>query len=76
MHFFAFDDLSPTENYGQCYWRVNDVDALFAEYKAAGLPRSGAPRLENVGDKDWGMREFAIVDPNGNLVRIGQELKR
>ncbi len=26
-------------------------------------------------DKPWGMREFAIVDIHGNLLRIGQSLK-
>lgn len=25
-------------------------------------------------DKPWGMREFAVVDDDGNLLRIGQEL--
>ena len=74
MHFFAYEDLSPAENYAQCYWRVKDVDSLYAECLAANLPRSDAPRLEAVGDKPWGMREFAIVDPNGNLVRVGQEI--
>src|SRR5687768_12392201 len=75
MHFFRYDDLSPTENYAQCYWRVKDVDALHAECQKADLPRSGVPRLDGVGDKPWGMREFAIVDPNGNLVRIGREIE-
>jgi len=73
MHFFAYQDISPSENYAQCYWRVKDVDALYAECHAAGLPSSGIPRLEAVDDKPWGMREFAIIDPSGNLVRVGQE---
>jgi catechol 2,3-dioxygenase-like lactoylglutathione lyase family enzyme len=73
MHFFAYDDLSPSESYAQCYWRVKDVDALYAECAAANLPKSGAPRLEAVEDKPWGTREFAIVDPNGTLIRVGQE---
>ncbi|ETC83740.1 bleomycin resistance protein [Xanthomonas hortorum pv. carotae str. M081] len=38
----------------------------------AELPARGIPRLDPVGDKPWGMREFAIVDENGNLIRIGQ----
>lgn len=73
MHFFRYDDISPSENYAQCYWRVNDVDALHVEFRAVGLPSSGTPRLEAVEDKPWGMREFAIIDPSGNLVRVGQE---
>ena len=73
MHFFAFDDLSPGENYAQCYWRVKDVDALYTEYESAALPDAGIPRIDSLENRMWGMREFAIVDPNGNLIRIGQE---
>ena len=73
MHFFSYEDLSPFTNYAQCYWRVKDVDALHAEYQTLGLPASGVPRLDAVENKPWGMREFAIVDPSGNLVRVGQQ---
>lgn len=76
MHFFSFADLAPHESYAQCYWRVKDVDALFADIAKAGLPGDGIPRLERVEDKPWRMREFAIVDPNGTLVRVGQEIVR
>jgi catechol 2,3-dioxygenase-like lactoylglutathione lyase family enzyme len=75
MHFFRFPELSPLENYAQCYWGVEDVDALYREAREAGLPDSGTPRLGSLENKPWGMREFAIVDPNGNLVRVGQELR-
>ena len=74
VHFFAFDDIEPLDNYAQCYWRVNDADALYNECRAAGLPHSGTPRLTDIEDRDWGMREFSFVDPNGNLVRIGHEI--
>ena len=75
MHFFAFHDLSPLENYAGCYWNVNDADALHEEFQKASLPRSGSPRLVAIENKPWGMREFAIVDPNGNLIRIGTQLE-
>ena len=74
MHFFAFKDISPEQNYAQCYWRVQDVDALYAECHACGLSKVGTPRLVPVEDRPWGMREFAIVDPNGNLIRVGQQI--
>lgn len=72
MHFFAYRDISPSANYAQCYWRVKDVDSLHAVCQAADLPSAGIPRLDAVEYKPWGMREFAIVDPSGNLVRVGQ----
>ena len=74
MHFFLFREVSPLDNYAQCYWRVEDVDRLYAKVQSAQLPASGVPRLDAVGNKPWGMREFAIVDPNGNLVRVGQQV--
>jgi catechol 2,3-dioxygenase-like lactoylglutathione lyase family enzyme len=75
MHFFAFEEISPEENYAQCYWRVTDAEALYAELRALGLPGAGMPRLTTLEDKPWRMREFAVVDPNGNLIRIGQEIR-
>jgi catechol 2,3-dioxygenase-like lactoylglutathione lyase family enzyme len=74
MHFFSFADISTEQNYAQCYWRVNDVDALYAEFQAASLSTSGRPRLEPIEDAPWGMREFSIIDPNGNLIRVGQQI--
>lgn len=38
------------------------------------LPAAGIPRLVRAENKPWGMRELALVDPNGNLIRAGQEL--
>jgi catechol 2,3-dioxygenase-like lactoylglutathione lyase family enzyme len=76
MHFFLFKEISPYASYGQCYWRVQDVDALHAEYQLCGLPGSGIPRLASLENKPWGMREFAVVDPSGNLIRVGQATER
>ncbi|PPU63241.1 glyoxalase/bleomycin resistance/extradiol dioxygenase family protein [Xanthomonas codiaei] len=72
LHFFAHPDLDPASCYAGCYLRVSDVDALHAAMQAAALPARGIPRIDAVGDKPWGMREFAIVDESGNLLRIGQ----
>jgi hypothetical protein len=32
-------------------------------------------RLDALEDKPWGMRKFTIVDPDGNLFRIGQTIE-
>ena len=68
MHFFRFPELDPASTYAKCYWRVAEVDALYAEIVRAGVTAS---RPE---DKPSGMREFALSDPNGTLVRVGQPL--
>ena len=32
-------------------------------------------RLHEIEDKPYGVREFAVVDPSGNLLRLGQRLQ-
>ena len=54
-----------------CYVDVLDIDVLYEEMKAAGVlhPKSV------LSDTKWDMREFAILDGDGNLIRFGQEKK-
>ena len=76
VHFFTESSLAPGESDSSCYWRVGDADALHREFSAIGLPGAGIPRLTTPEDQPWGMREFTLVDPSGNLIRIGHELRR
>jgi catechol 2,3-dioxygenase-like lactoylglutathione lyase family enzyme len=76
LHFFVHTELVPAESWAGCYLRVSDVDALYAAFARAELPRRGIPRMDPIGDKPWGLREFAVVDEDGNLLRIGQVLER
>ena len=73
VHFFHHPDLDPAANDHGAYLRPADIDALDAEWAALGLPATGIPRLERATDKPWGMRELALLDLNGNLIRAGQE---
>lgn len=74
VHLEAQRDLMPAANHTSCYWRVPDADALYREFAALGLPAEGSPSLSEPSDEPWGMREFAMKDPAGNLIRIGHEL--
>jgi MFS family permease len=49
---------------------VRDADEFYQEFARLGLPSEGIPRLTAPVDQPWGMREFALVDPSGNLVRV------
>jgi catechol 2,3-dioxygenase-like lactoylglutathione lyase family enzyme len=71
LHFFPFPELDPATSYAGCYIRTPDVEAWFETCSAAALPASGIPRLIPLANRSWGMREFALVDPNGSLIRIG-----
>jgi catechol 2,3-dioxygenase-like lactoylglutathione lyase family enzyme len=72
LHFFAHPTLVPADSWAGCYIRTGNVEALYRDFAAAALPRQGIPRMDTLQDKPWGMREFAVVDEDGNLLRIGQ----
>ncbi len=74
VHFFAESGLVPMENDSSCYWRVKDADRFYGEIVKLNLPKEGIPRLTEPVDLPWGMREFTIVDPSGNLVRVGHDI--
>jgi catechol 2,3-dioxygenase-like lactoylglutathione lyase family enzyme len=74
LHFFAHKELQPAQSHAGCYIRVSDVESICRAFASAGLPATGIPRQDPLAVKPWGMKEFAIVDPDGNLLRIGQPL--
>jgi catechol 2,3-dioxygenase-like lactoylglutathione lyase family enzyme len=72
LHFFTHPELVPDESFAGCYIRVMDVESFHRSCQPNQLPSRGIPRMEALENKPWGLREFAIVDLDGNLVRIGQ----
>ncbi|HEY7197399.1 MAG TPA: VOC family protein [Gaiellaceae bacterium] len=73
LHFWLDEDVDPLTTAASCYVRVADADALHAEWEASGFepdPATGS-RLMPPTDTDYGMREFALVDRSGNLIRVG-----
>ena len=76
LHFFLHGGLVPTESSAGCYLRVLDVEEIYRACSSSQLPRSGIPRMDPLQDKPWGLREFAIVDPDGSLIRIGQVIQK
>jgi len=49
-----------------CRIQVDDVDALYAELKAAGVLHKVS--RDSLQDTDFGTREFATLDLDGNLI--------
>lgn len=71
LHFFVFRDLNPRENYGQVYIRTDDIDSLYQsllDNKVSIHPNG------HLQDKPWGQREFALLDPDNNLLTFGQRI--
>ncbi len=50
-------------------FRVDDVDAVFAK-----LTTAGAPVVQEPTDQPYGVRDCAVRDPSGNMVRLAQPL--
>jgi catechol 2,3-dioxygenase-like lactoylglutathione lyase family enzyme len=73
LHFWEHPEVDPLTTDFSCYLFVRDADALHAEWDRVGVPsdRTTGSRLMPPVDTDYGLREFALVDPNGNLLRIG-----
>jgi catechol 2,3-dioxygenase-like lactoylglutathione lyase family enzyme len=72
MHFFHWPQLDPSASLSACYLRVSDVDALYQNFASARLPARGIPSLGGIERKFYGMREFRLIDPDGNLLRVGE----
>jgi len=68
IHFWVCDDPKMPEN-SSCYVYVEDAPALYAEYVAQGIER-----IEEPEPTDYHVLEFSLVDPHGNLIRIGSEI--
>lgn len=49
---------------------LDDVDALYELHRSRG-----APIIDPIDNKPWGMREYTVRDPNGYRLRIGGPLK-
>lgn len=68
IHFFEFAELDPLENYGQIYIRTNAIDELYQQMLDHQIPIHPAGHLQI---KPWGQKEFALLDPDNNLLTFG-----
>ncbi|MEO0370264.1 MAG: VOC family protein [Pseudomonadota bacterium] len=58
----------------EIYVRVNNVDALCAQFLANGVTLTVPERGRAPVDQTWGMREIGFRDPDGNKITFGQAL--
>ncbi|MCA6075045.1 bleomycin resistance protein [Fulvivirga sedimenti] len=69
IHFFEFPELNPRENYGQVYIRVRDIETFYKMLLDRNVKiHPNAPLQE----KPWGQKEFALLDPDTNLLTFGE----
>ena len=71
---------SSANSYSTCYVLTTDVDQSYADFRdslkgALGrVPSRGIPRIGALSDMSYGVRQFVMTDPGGNMIRIGQSL--
>ena len=71
IHFFEFKELDTKENYGQVYIRTDDIDMFYKSLldKNISIHPNGHLQI-----KHWGQKEFALLDPDNNLLTFGQSM--
>jgi catechol 2,3-dioxygenase-like lactoylglutathione lyase family enzyme len=68
IEFFQHADCDPASSWFSACVRINDADALYRAWQPAALPTYGIPRMTPPATEQ-GLRIFAVVDPNGSLLR-------
>ncbi len=69
LHFWLCSDARIPKETG-CRIEVEGIDELFKEFSAYGVIHPNG-RLE---EKPWSVREFSILDTDGNLLTFQQDL--
>ncbi|MGH9051277.1 MAG: bleomycin resistance protein [Acidimicrobiia bacterium] len=70
LHLTRHRNLDPSATTSTVYLYVDDADALFAEWRSSGVEgQFFAPH-----DTEYGLREGAHIDRDGNLFRFGSPL--
>lgn len=74
LEFFPWPDLDPADNSHGCCVRLDDLDAMIARCREAGIPeaRTGIPRLVPPQRDISGLTIAYLVDPDGTLLRLVQ----
>jgi uncharacterized glyoxalase superfamily protein PhnB len=70
LHLTEWADHDPARTASTIYLYVSDADALHREWASAEVDG----RLREPWDTPYGLREFAYIDPDGTLHRIGSPL--
>lgn len=72
LHLLEREDHDPGSTAAHVYFYVSDADSLHAEWSAAG----DVGTLRAPYDTPYGLREFALIDSEGTLHRVGSPLPR
>jgi len=68
IHFFKSNDAYLCNN-SACYILVRNIEDFYAKLSAKDIILPNG-KLES---KPWNMKEFSILDNNGNMIRFGEK---
>ena len=71
IHLFSAAGAKEPAGKGRIYIFIEDVDAYYREVKLKGALKVDEPK-----DYPYGMRDFALFDPDGNRLAFGCESKK
>ena len=72
IHFSKRSEDTPVpKKHIAIYVFTHDVDQLYEEFQTKGA-RISTP----IGDREYGMRDFDVEDPDGYLLSFGQNMER
>ncbi|AZC13115.1 VOC family protein [Microbacterium sp. ABRD28] len=75
LHFSEDPELDPLTTASMCYLCVDDAESLYEQWRAHVVPDAATGhRITPPATTEYGLVEFALVDPDGNLVRVGSPL--
>lgn len=66
LHLWKCDDKAIPES-SSCYIRVENIESLYEKYN------NGHRIVVPLTLQPWGMTEFYIMDPSGNLLKFGEK---
>lgn len=80
LDFYGIKHHDPAKCYHTCYILTDEVDELYEAFtnalrkKSGKLPTRGLPRISEIRDKSYGVREFMFSDIAGTCIRIGKKI--
>jgi len=80
LDFYGVKQHVPNQCYHTCYILTDEADELYEAFTIAlrshygKLPTRGLPRISEIRDKKFGVREFMFSDVAGNCIRIGRKI--
>ena len=70
IHLWPTNDADIPKNTG-CYIYVTAVDELYDAYQKQEIIHPNG----KLKDMPWGMRQFSVLDNNGNIMHFGEDIR-